>query len=152
MILKKVVVVVLTFLLFSSCGGDDDSNCHLVDCAGFPALGFEIILNDENVFTKGDYTLQDVSIEGDQSDKVQPFLAPIYSVNKFNILVLEIKITDEGSHELTVNLADDFLMDINLNVALSPSGGCCGGIPYLTQAEINGEEYGSNPFFTITLD
>lgn len=152
---KKPFLLFLIALCSFSCN-EDDIDCSTVDCAGPPFVGIEILLDGQNVFLNETYALEDVTLSGISNNDIDTFLSSFDSVDENSILFLNIRSFRAEDLQFTINLGNDFMISMVIATELSPSGGCCGGIPFLTNVQINGVQQDlSNPngaSFTINLN
>lgn len=133
----------LPFLLFAlcilgSCTDDGSVDCSTVSCEGPPTLAFEVILDGENVFEEGLFTVEDITV-----GNTAP-MAITLTINETNfgsrttqILFLETTAWEATTYNFDLNIGDDFTSNIDIEIALS-SGGCCSGIPLIANYEIDG--------------
>ena len=158
MYFKKTLVfsVAVCFLLLYGCGDDDESTCDidpaLIDCIGFPTLGFVITSNGENFFNN--HSIESINIEGADAQNTEFFLRSGFDSVEGSVLFIRDSDWSSGDFEYLVALDTNNLFSINLSFELS-EGPCCGGIPILNSISINNiptERDNTNGFYLIDLN
>lgn len=149
MLLKQLVASFI-FLCATCCPEDD---CAAVSCLGPPVLAFNIEQDNANVFITEIYTLEDISVTGDNANDFMIGLSTFNSENTDAILVLENYNWSTGTFQNNLVLENNIIIPLVIEIELSESGGCCGGIPRLKSLEINGILQENNTgLYNITLD
>ena len=146
------------FLLFFIClhllscnvDGDNDE-CATVLCIGPAVLAFEILQDMENVFVNGTFSQIDVTLSGEISGDLALTLGTITSGEPDGILFISNSNWMEGPSTFTINLPGNESITVQVEIEDSV-GNCCGGIPLLEFASVNGatQELNGDPF-TVTL-
>lgn len=138
-------------LLCATCCPEDDYDCATVLCAGPPAIIIEVLANEENVFENETYSIEDISIEGTNANDFN--LSLFENQDAKILLVIENSDWPIGSNEVNLNFSDDSSIPVQMDIALSASDECCGGIPRLESLVINGiVQNNVSSIYTITLD
>ncbi|MEM8928770.1 MAG: hypothetical protein AAGC45_11245 [Bacteroidota bacterium] len=137
--------------LFQSCD-EDTLDCSLVDCAGFPSIAFEIVLENENVFEEEVFTIEDLSLSGNfpQPSKLSIFEA-ILGDGETPILLLSSMDWKETIYDFNLNIGGEYTSNLVVEIENSPGGGCCGGIPFIKSLELD-EVAIENPNSILTLN
>lgn len=149
MILKNIVAS-LIFLCATCCPEDD---CAAVLCEGPPSLAFNIELENTNVFLSETYTLEELTITGDNADDFTLTLETFNTEEPQSVLVLQNFNWTIGTSENSLVLEENIVIPLDIQISISESDGCCGGIPRLESLLINGvAQEGNNGIYTISLD
>ncbi|GMN07096.1 hypothetical protein MTsPCn5_24850 [Croceitalea sp. MTPC5] len=149
MILKHGIASLL--VLCATCCPEDD--CATVLCEGPPTLAFDLELDNANVFQNEIYALEDIRISGDNADDFTLELATFDAEKPESILVLQNFDWSIGTSENSLIIADTIVIPLTIEIVLSESDGCCGGIARLKSLVIHGAtQEDLNGFYTISLD
>ncbi len=149
MFLKNVIASLM--VLCATCCPEDD--CAAVLCEGPPTLAFDLELDNANVFQNEAYALEDIRVTGDNTDGFTLELATFNAEEPESILVLQNFDWTIGTSENSLIIADSIAIPLTIEIALSESDGCCGGIARLERLVINGAtQEDLNGFYTISLD
>ncbi|MDT0606815.1 hypothetical protein [Croceitalea rosinachiae] len=151
--MKRLIFLFVLLSILFSCNDDENNlDCSLVDCAGFPSLNFELLVNGENAFTADLLNIDEISLTGIFPDHSE---LTTFEVNLANgeteILFLNSFAWEEGTYDFNLNIGSEYTSKIVVEVEETPKGGCCGGIPFFTSLQIDGEVI-QNPNSVITLD
>lgn len=120
-------------------------------CAGPPNLAFEVILNEENVFEEGIYTVDDISLTGNSPVGTELRVGETNFGNRTaQLLYLENIDWEVTTYNFGLNIGDDHSANLEVEIALS-TGACCGGIPQIKNYEIDGVIQ-VNPNSVVTLN
>ncbi len=151
--LKKSFALILVLLLYLSCE-TEDVDCSTAVCAGPPVIGFEILLDGENVFLNETFTIEDVRLIGATTNDFEVFLSSFDSEEENSTLFLGLRSFRANDFEFAIGFGNDFTVDLLIETELSSSGGCCGGTPFLTAIQIDGEdqELADNFAFSFTVN
>ncbi len=150
--MKMPIALLCLFVLLFSCDLDG-TECNVNLCAGPPTIIFEVISNGENVIENGTYDIEDILIEGDDSDRFDLSIGAFQtSGGEITTLELDNSNWSARSYDITLNFGSDFSAQIEL-VTATPEDECCEGIPFLREISIDGNtiSLGSEPF-RITLN
>ncbi len=137
--LKPTLSLAFLLLLFSSCDvlndTSDDFDCATVLCAGPYNLFLEFTENGENIFDAELYTLDDISLLGQNRDA---YSLSLYKSDYDAITRLVIDNSDwkEGTNSFSLNITTDYNLEFEI-VIESNTEGCCSGIPYANEVSIN---------------
>lgn len=159
MIFKRFYLAFVTMILLSafSCEGDEVCNIEpaLLDCIGFPSLGFVITRNGENIFNENTTTIQDIAIQGDDARNVELNLQSGFdSINGDVLFFTDLDWARGAEHTYVINVKDTDSFSLNTSLTIS-EGPCCGGIPILEEIQINnsqGAQDSQTGFYNISLD
>ncbi len=115
---------------------DTEVDCSAVLCAGTPALAFQVLADNENVFLNNTYTIEDVSITGENSTEVTLSLGN--STEPESILILQNPSWVAGNYEYNLVFGNNDPITLLIDIVNSESD-CCGNIPRLRQLTIDGD-------------
>lgn len=146
----KHIITGLIFLCATCCPEDD---CAAVLCEGPPALAFDIKLDNANIFLNETYTLEDITITGNNAEDFTIELSTFNTEEPESILVLQNFDWTVGTFENSLVIEDSIVIPLVIEIALSEPGGCCGGIARLKSLKINGiAQENLNGLYIISLD
>ena len=129
----KYLVAGFIFLCATCCPEDD---CAAVLCAGPPAIALRVLENGGNVFANETYTINDVVITGENSTEI--ILNIFENTDGTPILILDNFAWNIGENQYTLTFANDVSTELVIDITLSESGSCCGGIEQLRSFSSNG--------------
>ena len=147
--LFALLVLSLNFLGCNVNGNDDE--CANVLCAGPAVLAFEVLQDMDNVFANGTFSQIDVTLSGEISGDLSVTLGGLTSGEPEGILFISNNNWMEGPSTFTISLPGNQSITVQVEIENS-EGNCCGGIPLLASATVNGvsQELNGAPF-TVTL-
>lgn len=161
MIFKQFSLSLITILVLFMFGCEDKNNdaCDidpaLLDCIGFPSLGFVITRNGENIFNENTITIQDIDIQGDDAPNGRLNLQSGFdSTNSPVLFFSDSDWSLGGNHTYVITVEDTDSFSLNTSFTIS-EGPCCGGIPILENIQINDIQVEQDPisgFYIISLD
>lgn len=142
----------LPIFLLCMCTSNNELDCSLVDCAtDFSNLYLEVLDSDskENVFAKGIYTADDISINGSETITFQ-----INDVLENEILVLSDPNWKIGEFDYTLHIGDTNEFKVRINLERSGGEGCCSNRLFLKSLNVNGqsEDIESTSIFSILVE
>ena len=152
MVQKRHVFLLIAILFTSQSCFDDQVDCATVLCAGPPSIALDILLDGENVFLNNTYSIDDVSLTGVSNSEIAYSLF-VDAATENALLVLNVMSFDPESLQFTIDLGEDFSVNMVVETSLTPGGGCCSGIPILESLEIDGVDQDLATFtFTVNLN
>ncbi|WP_350290061.1 hypothetical protein [uncultured Croceitalea sp.] len=151
MLFKKILIGSILLCASLCCPEENDYDCAVVSCPSSVTVAIEVLANNENVFENETYTLEDITIEGDNSSDLQ--LSLFENEDSITLLLLENSNWQLGSNTYTLNFPDSALIVLQIDIFSSGDVGCCGDTPLLDGLQINGQSQSiSANFYTISLD
>ncbi|WP_273274284.1 hypothetical protein [Maribacter polysiphoniae] len=154
MILRKIFIGAL-FLSFIFCCEDDKNDCSAVLCLGSPSIGFDIIADGSNVFSDGNYSLEDITIEGETALETNLYLLSDLDSNQNPILFIQNPDWTEGNYSYTLLIGNDSRLELKATfIELEAvNSSCCGNVAFLQSLEIDGTPAQmANSIYIISLD
>lgn len=151
--MKKSLLTLLFVSLSFSCQDDESVDCSTVLCVGPPSLLFEVLLNGENVFEEGIYTVDDVSLTGNTPAGMELRVGETNFGNRtVQLLYLENIDWEVTSYDFILQIATHDSTELMVEIQLS-SGQCCGGIPQIINYQIDGTiQVNPNSVATLNLN
>lgn len=120
------------------CCDDTSEDCSTVLCEGPPNLVFEVLLNGDNVFDEGIFSVADVSLTGNSPNSTEIIVNETNFKNtRTQLLFLERMDWEVTRYDFNVNIGNDNVVNLIVTIELS-SGGCCSGIPRIVNYQIFG--------------
>ncbi|MRX62572.1 hypothetical protein [Maribacter luteus] len=154
MVLKKIFIGLLFLSFIFSCE-DDKTDCSAVLCLGSPSIGFDILANGTTIFSNGDYTLDNITIEGETAMETNISLVSDLDSTQNPILFIQNPNWTEGEYVYTVHLGNEELFQMKATFIKSEAqnNSCCGNVAIVQSLEINGSPLEkTNGFYIISLD
>ncbi|MFS4494437.1 hypothetical protein [Maribacter sp. 2308TA10-17] len=149
----------ISLLFIFSCQNKNESPCNidpaLVDCIGFPMLGFVITRNGENIFNENMTTIENISVQGTDLENRELSLQSGFIPNEGPVLFfvdLDWDLGGNYTYLITVEESDSFSLSASFIISEGP---CCGSIPILENIQINGTEAFVNTetgFYNVTIN
>ena len=128
MTLKQFLLFIPT-LLFLSCINSGEDNCSDL-CPRLGVLAFDVLLDGNNVFDNGTYTINDVTIDDENTQfSLESISSPL--------LLIQDRDWSEGDYDYFIRFGDEHSFTVNATFELSPASECCGPLPILTAIRIN---------------
>ncbi|MBD0777331.1 hypothetical protein HPE56_05970 [Maribacter sp. ANRC-HE7] len=154
MLLKKFRIYAIFIFLLLSCE-DDKNDCSAVLCLGSPSIGMEIIADGSNVFSDGNYSLEDITMEGETALETNLHLVSDLDSAQNPILFLQNPEWAEGNYSYTLLIGNDTRFELKATfIELEAvNSSCCGNVAFLQNLEIDGTPAQmGNGIFIISLD
>lgn len=159
MLLKRTLLLSISACLLIGYGCDDDEDtCDidpaLIDCISFPALGFLITRNGDNVFDDDAIALEDVTVRGRDASNTELGLQSVFDSINGPIFFFTDTDWSSGDYEYLIELDTNDSFSINSTFVISESL-CCGNIPILEEIRINDMEASrddTSGLFVVILD
>jgi hypothetical protein len=145
----------LVLILVCSCNNEKTEDCSLVLCAAGDAIRLELIYNGENLISNGAYTESNISVIGDAMENLQIRVLP--NVQGATSGLLEINNFDwqPGEYAYTVELGDDWVINLSVTFDLTGKDICCGDrlvITTLSAGNLTVEQLPNSSFYSIILE
>mgnify|MGYP000029013704 CR=1 FL=1 len=156
---RFLFLTVATFIsAFLSCEKDKetcDIDPGLIDCVGFPSVGFVVTRNGENIFNENTTTIEDIDVQGDDASNSELTLRTGFNTTDGPVLFFtDLDWQNGGMHGYIIDVEgiDEFSFNTTLSISEGP---CCGGIPLMDTILINNMqmEFDSvSGFYEISLN
>ncbi|MEZ2415755.1 hypothetical protein ACA086_12375 [Muriicola sp. E247] len=151
----KYLSLFLILILFFSCNTDKTPDCSLVLCAAGDAIRLELINNGENIISNGTYTESNISISRDESENLR--IRVLSDVQGATSGLLELNNFDwqPGEYAYTVELENDWVINLSVTFGLTGNDPCCGDrleITTLSAGNFTVEQLPNSGFYTIILE
>ncbi|WP_431129066.1 hypothetical protein [Flagellimonas flava] len=127
--IRRRFLLTLPALLFWSCLNSDDENCSDL-CPRLGVLAFDVLLDGNNVFDNGTYSINDVTVDDENTQ---------FSLESISSPIMLVQDPDwsEGSFNYFIRLSDEHSFTVNATFEFSQATECCSPIPVLTAIRIN---------------
>ncbi|NKI31775.1 hypothetical protein [Croceivirga thetidis] len=151
--MKKTYFLLLPLFFAFGCLGED---CDGVSCLGQPIIAIELIQNNTNVLEEAIFILDEIALEGENTETFELTIAAIEFLDDANqvstktVLFISNSDWEPIQYDLNLELASDFSVPITTDIGLS-QGDCCGGIPLLESLAIDGEAIPENELYNVHL-
>ena len=154
MAIKRIYPALFLLLLCFQCEEDIEGieDCAAVTCLANAEVVLEVLEDGENIFENGAYSLEDVTIEGDNTDDLELTLF----VNQDSKTLLQLRNSNWqlGLNVHNLNFENDVSIGLQIDISfIGEAGGCCGKVSALDGLLINDESQNIPArFYTISLD
>lgn len=151
MLIKKILISSILLCASLCCPEENDYDCSVVSCPSSATVAIEVLASNENVFENETYTLEDITIEGNNSSDLQ--LNLFENEDSKTLLLLQNSNWQLGSNIYSLNFPDGALITLQIDIFSSGDVGCCGNTPLLDDLQINDQSQSiSATFYTVSLD
>lgn len=145
----------LLLILILSCNPDKSPDCSLVLCAAGDAISLELINNGENLISNGTYTESNISISGDVTENLRIRVLPNVQGATSGLLELNNFDWQPGEYAYTVELENDWVINLSVAFGVTARDSCCGDrlvITTLSAGNFTVERLPNSSFYTIILE
>ncbi len=153
MALNKVIVCLLLCIGLGC--NEDRVDCATVSCLGAPSIGLKIISDKADILSEGNYSLEDLSIEGDTAGNTGLSLEPDPYSSLGRILFIQDPDWAEGRYSYRLLIGNGIRLQLKATFIelKAVDSSCCGDVPFLQNLEIDGTSPPmTNGIFIISID
>ena len=144
----------MAFVVLAFSCDEDAIDCSTVLCEGPPTLVFEVLQNGTNVFEAEVLDASDVSITGNAPGNISFQVAEgFFTGGDTQLLSLQTSAWEATSYAFEVAFGTLGSVNLEVDIELSSTDGCCGGIPFVAAMRLDGAALPNpNTVLTVNLD